>query len=498
MKKTISLNIVASLLLQVVTILSGLIVPRLILETFGSTVNGLISSINQFLNYITLLEGGVASVMMANMYKPLYNRDYEKLSGVVKTVKLFFKNISIIFVAYLVIVTVGYPFLVKNDLGWLYIATLTIILGINFFSQYCFAYTYKLLLNADNKVYVTALTSTLVIILNTILVYIGIKTFPNIHVVKLITTIVFFLQPLVYFIYVKKHYKLEQDAKPEKTAIKQRWDGFGINLAAFVHNNTDVVILSIFSTLPTVSVYAVYLLVINGIKSLILSMMNGIVPTLGKKIAKGNIEELRDFFGKYEFFCLFVTSMAFSLGAILIVPFVRLYTSGVTDANYTQPVFAVIMLIAEFCYCVRDPYVNMAYQSGVFKEISKYAYVEAILNILISIVLVKYMGLVGVAIGTLISMAYRTLMQVYYLKDHLLFRSPGVFIRYLVILGLTGTISYVLLSNIYNANILFMDNSFFSFGLLIIVSVILIILLFIIAAYFFFNKQFKFFFKSGL
>ena len=497
MKKTISLNIAASLLLQVVTILSGLIVPRLILGTFGSTVNGLISSINQFLNYIALLEGGVASVMMANMYKPLYNHDNEKLSGVIKTVKLFFRNISFVFVAYLLVVAVGYPFLVKNDLGWLYISTLTVILGINLFSQYCFAYTYKLLLNADNKVYVTALTSTFVIILNTIFVYIGIKTFPNIHVVKLITTIVFILQPLVYYIYVKKHYKLDKYAVPDKTAIKQRWDGFGINLAAFVHNNTDVVILSIFSTLPMVSVYAVYLLVINGIKSLIISMMNGIVPTLGKKIAKGELEELKDFFEKYEFFCFFITSIAFSIGAILIVPFVRLYTLGITDANYTQPVFASILLIAEFCYCVRDPYVSMAYQSGVFREISKYAYIEAILNIVISIILVKKIGIVGVAIGTLISMAYRTLMQVYYLKDHLIYRKPSIFIRYFLAMCFTGTISYILLSNIYNANLLFIGNPFLSFGLLLFASVVINILLFVIVAYCFFNKQFKVFLKTG-
>lgn len=49
-------NIISSLLLQLVTVICGLILPRAIIGKYGSNVNGLISSITQFLTYITLLE----------------------------------------------------------------------------------------------------------------------------------------------------------------------------------------------------------------------------------------------------------------------------------------------------------------------------------------------------------------------------------------------------------------------------------------------------------
>ena len=72
MKNNITLkNIVSNIILQVVTIISGFIIPRIILINLGSDVNGLVASLNQFLNYITLLEGGVSSVILANLYKPL-------------------------------------------------------------------------------------------------------------------------------------------------------------------------------------------------------------------------------------------------------------------------------------------------------------------------------------------------------------------------------------------------------------------------------------------
>ena len=66
-------NLITSIFYQLVTVAYGLIVPRLVLSSFGSEVNGLTSSLSQFLNYINLLEGGLSGVIMAALYKPLAN-----------------------------------------------------------------------------------------------------------------------------------------------------------------------------------------------------------------------------------------------------------------------------------------------------------------------------------------------------------------------------------------------------------------------------------------
>ena len=88
MKNKVTLvNMISSLALQICTIISGFIIPKIILSYFGSDTNGLISSLNQFLSYISLLEGGVTGVVAANLYKPLVNGDNQKLSAVVVTSK---------------------------------------------------------------------------------------------------------------------------------------------------------------------------------------------------------------------------------------------------------------------------------------------------------------------------------------------------------------------------------------------------------------------------
>ena len=61
---------ISGMVLQFFTLVSGFILPKIILTCFGSEVNGLVSSLNQFLSYITLVEGGITGVIIANLYKP--------------------------------------------------------------------------------------------------------------------------------------------------------------------------------------------------------------------------------------------------------------------------------------------------------------------------------------------------------------------------------------------------------------------------------------------
>ena len=74
-------NIISTLILQIITIIYGFIVPKIIITSFGSNVNGLVSSITQFLAYITLLESGVGPVIKASLYKPLANKDKQEISN---------------------------------------------------------------------------------------------------------------------------------------------------------------------------------------------------------------------------------------------------------------------------------------------------------------------------------------------------------------------------------------------------------------------------------
>ena len=145
-KKKAIINVCFSLVLQLVTIISGFIVPRLFIGRFGSDVNGLINSITSFIGYITLLQTGVGSAVKAALYKPLAKKNKEELSIIVKTADSFFKKIAFATIIYICILMIVFPFTVAKEYDWLYSISLVAIIGITTAAQYFFGITYQITL----------------------------------------------------------------------------------------------------------------------------------------------------------------------------------------------------------------------------------------------------------------------------------------------------------------------------------------------------------------
>lgn len=481
------LNVISSILLQFITILSGFIIPRIILKTFGSEVNGLISSLNQFLNYINILEGGLGGVVLANLYKPLFNKDDKKISSVVKTTHDFYHKLSMIFLGYTIVLAFVYPLITHNSFSFTYIFSLTLILSITLFIQFNFSLSYKLLLQADKKVYIVSFTQIILTILNVCIFIVMSKIIPNIHILKLISGLIFIIQPIVFNHFIKKNYNINKKIKSDTNLLKERWNGFAINIAAFIHNNTDITILTIFTGLKVVSVYSVYALVTTGLKKLIQSASSAISPSIGHLYAKGNIEELNKKFELYEYSIFLITFFLFTVGGLLITPFVQLYTKSITDVNYNQPIFGIMIVIAELIYCIREPYVSLAYSANKFKEIKKHAYIEAILNIILSLMLVKKLGLLGIAIGTVIAMAYRTIFQVYYLKNNIINRSMKHFFKKFIIFSMASLFG-ILICTMFFPFIQYTILNFIIHGL---IYSLIIGTLYLIISFLFYNNDLK-------
>ena len=148
------INMITTLVLQVCVITSGFIIPRLILGQFGSTVNGLVSSIIQFLSYITLVEGGLSGVIMASLYKPLVDKDNQKISSIIKTSSNFYKRVGFVFIIYTLIVGVVYPLIFGAGFSFVYVFALTIIMSFSLLIQYMFSLSARLFLSADKKIYI--------------------------------------------------------------------------------------------------------------------------------------------------------------------------------------------------------------------------------------------------------------------------------------------------------------------------------------------------------
>lgn len=429
----LQINVVSSVAVQVVSIVCAFILPRLILVSFGSNYNGIINSVNQFLSCVTLLRAGIGGVTRAALYKPLAEKNNKKVSAIIRATEIFMRKIALIFVLFLLIFAAVYPLFVKEQFGYFFTASLVVVLGISTVSQYFFGITYQMLIQADQKLYVYNFVQIIGTIANTIASVILINAGCEIRIVKLASAVVFGITPIALFYYVKRNYKLDRNIAPDNSTIKQRWDAFAHQVAAFVNTNTDLMVLTVFSNLYQVSVYSVYNLVISGVKQLVTTCSSAIEAMLGDTIAQSDLHTLNARVETYEWVLNVVSCIAFLCSAMLIVPLVMIYTEGVTDTNYEQPLFACFLCFATFMSCVRLPYQNLVEASGHFKQTRNGAIGEAIINILVSVVFVKKYGCIGVAIGTVVAMTIRTIQYANYASKYILKREKTVYIKRFIV-----------------------------------------------------------------
>lgn len=416
------LNIVTSVLLQVVSGVCGLILPRFILQNFGSETNGLVASIAQLLGYTILLEGGIGGVMRAALYKPLANGDDAGISGIFYQIRRTFRKISMVFIGFALLVAICMKFLVDTQYNWLYVFSLVLILSTHTFFSYYMGLPYRMLMTADQKLYIIQFTQIITIVLNLLMCLLVMHFGGNIHMVKLTSVSVFLLNPLVQWLYVKRHYRLSADTASDAFVPMQKRDGAIHHLSYFIHRNTDVVILSLLGSLHTVSVYTVYHTVTNVLEQMLASISSGLSGLVGRLIARKEIAELNRIVDRYEACNNALATAVGTVCAILILPFVSIYTGGVTDVQYRQPLFAMLLIAGSYAYSIRHPFGCVVSAAGHYRETKAGAIGEVAINLTLSLVLVKPLGLAGVALGTCVAMAFRTVHTVWYLSKHILQR----------------------------------------------------------------------------
>ena len=474
-KKNI-VNISLPIVQQIVSVLCGLVLPRLIINVYGSQINGLLSSITQFLSFISFMQLGVGAVAQAAWYKPLYEKDTVKVSQIYVSAEKFFRTIAIFFIGYVLILCFVYPRIVNVNFSNLYVILLILIVAVNMFSQYYFGLTNQLLLIADQRAYIPIILQIIVTILNTVISVYLILSGASIHAMKLVTSIIGLITPFFMHIYVNRKYKINRKMRYDEEPIKQKWNGCMQHISSVIMDNADVIVLSIFSTLINVSIYNVYNLVFNGVRQLILAAFNSIQSIYGKSIAEGNMGATNELFSKSEKITHFIIVILFACTMSLCWPFINIYTSSITDADYKAPMFMIIKILSQIIFCMRTIYYTLIKAAGHFKETQGSAFVEMILNLIISIIAVKRYGLVGVAIGTFIASLYRLLYCVNYLIKNILFRKSSYFLK--LICKDMGI--YILLLLI-NSKIVFVKNNlgvFFLNALVIFIADIVISLLF--------------------
>lgn len=418
--KKIKKNLFIGVIGQLITLILGIIVPKLVLTSYGSEVNGLLSSITNIYAYIAIVETGIAAAASQALYKAIAEKDNKNINSVLSATNKYYHKTGFVYLALIVLFSILYPLIVKTEIPFHTIAMIIVFNGLGNVINYFFHGKYLILLRADGKNYIRTGIDVFTVSAKQISKVLLISLGYDVVLVQFAAMLVSFAQMIYITCYIKKKYAwIDLKVKPDYKSISQSKNVFIHQINYFITSNADVVILTAFTTLKTVSVYSMYILIF----SMADKILHVIRDAIEFKIANyyyTSKEKFLSFFRAYE---IYYTAFAFALYSVVdfaILPFLKIYTAEVTDINYVVNYLPMFFVWTRLWTVAGYPCDAMIHISGHFKQTQSSAIIEAVINVVVSLALVHSFGIAGVLLGTIVSLIYRAVYRINYVHKNVI------------------------------------------------------------------------------
>ena len=400
-------NMVSGVIFRLISLLTAFIVRTIFIKCLGNaylSVNGLYSSI---LSMLSLAELGFSTAMVFSMYKPLADKDYDKLG---QLVRLYKRTYTVIGAVVLVLGLLLVPFLdvlIKNkpDLPGLTFYYL-LFLGNSVISYWFFAYMSSVL-QADQRASVISNYSSIFNLIKTGLQIVVLLLFHNFTIYLLTQMFCTIMQNIVIALRVRKDYPIFENKnaselpKEEKKRIFADVRALMIQKVSFrVLNTSDSLIISAFVGINWVGLLSNYLIVEEAVVAVISQVFSAITASMGNFFAKENKEDGYLLFQRLDFMNYWIYGFSTVALATLLNPFVTLWLGK----DFVLDQIIIVGLCARFFV---EGFMNlqssMRSTMGLFTQGKYLPLVVAGLNIALSIGLSYPFGIAGVLFATPLS-----------------------------------------------------------------------------------------------
>lgn len=432
--KNVFFSLTTSIVYQIVLIISNFIIVRLMISTYGSEVNGLNSSIQQLINYINIVEAGIALTAIQSLYRPLVDNNWKAINSILVATKNLYTKTGIVFILFTTIFSFLYPVFLNTDISYSNIVKLFFVMAGGSIIEYFLNGKLRVLLMADQKSYMLNFFQTLSLLFSTILKIVLINIGAHYIIVQSLGMIALLLRYILSKWYIKVKYKeISFDEKPDYSALKNRWSVLFHQFSGLVIFNSPIIIISIFVGLEEASIYSVYNIVFSGLLMIITMFSKSTVASFGNLLFEASEDQVKTVFNQYQilFFCfgLWLYTVAF----LMTNSFVYLYTKNIGEVSYIDNKLVILFSIIGLLNMIRVPNNTMIEAAGHYKQTQFRAFLEAIINLIFSLALVQVIGIYGVLVGGIISFLYRSLDIIIYSSIKILKISPYITFRNVII-----------------------------------------------------------------
>lgn len=425
--KILACNVTASGFQQLVAFAAGLVIPSICIRYYGSTINGLVSSITQFVSYLTLLEAGIAASIIFYLYKPLSLNDHCRISAIVSAANLTYKRLGIYVIILSLILATGYALFGRiKELSSLEVFILVTAMGFSGALEFITMAQYRVLFTADQKIYILSFASIIGILCNILITVLCVVLGKSIVLLKVAAVFSVFARSLILHFYFKRNYNLiDIKTKPDYSALEKRWDALYLQILWSLQSGAPVLLATFFTDFVKVSIYTIYNLIIYGTSCLVAIFMSGLQAAFGELLSRNDQKTLSNAYFQFIYAFYAIITIISATTFSMFMPFIKLYTKGMADAEiYFLPLLGFLFCLNGFLFSVKTPQGMIVTAAGMYRETRLQTTTQGVILIGGGILLAGCFsyGLSGITFAVIASNLYRMIDLILFVNKNII---PG-------------------------------------------------------------------------
>lgn len=389
-------NIVWELGYYVVVVLAGILLPREIILAYGSEINGLSTTITQVMQILLLLQSGAISVAIFSLYGPVANNELEKVGLLLDESNRYFRKVALLFIMLALMASIVASNIISTSIKKEILFLSFFMMGIKNFLDLFFVVKYRILFTVYQEKFIISLGTLLEHCIYYLFALLTI--YNNWSFVFLYIGFLFGVCFKIVFLnkmYIKNFGKMIIFNGIDNSAIGIN-NGFikGINYSFANEVSHTIVAASIFVFttllygLEEASVLSIYMLVFQALMFISTAIYSSFAPSFGNVIGEGNKKIASDVFHIFQFIFYLLNTFMIACMAYLLIPFVSIYTLGVTDINYINYRLVILLLLYAIFYTFRIPFNVIVSTCGYFKE----TWMQPVVTLFLSLIVSFFLG----------------------------------------------------------------------------------------------------------
>ncbi len=397
-------NIIYSWFNQLLTIGLSFVSRSVFLYCLSVDYLGIQGLFGDILNMLSLADLGFGTAMTFSMYKPLADKDYKKLAGLTTFYKKVYRVIAIAITLIGVGLVPFLKYLVKLDTEMPHLVLYYLLFLANTVASYLVIYK-TCIISADQKSYLLTKYNTNFSIICMVFSTVMLLITKN-YIVYLVIQVVFTYLRNFYSSHVaKKNYpfiddKVKLPKEDTKGIFKNIGSVFLYKISGVLINATDNTIISVMIGTSYVGYYSNYTIIVNKLSAFVNTIFYSLTASLGNLIVKEGKEQRYNIFKIMQSVSVILSTFFVTCVLLLQQDFIKVWLGN----EYKLDNLVVVAIVLNFYFSISLlPIWIFREATGLYQQTKFVMLITAAVNVIVSIVLGKFIGLAGVIFATSIS-----------------------------------------------------------------------------------------------